>query len=109
MGRWSAARREAEDLRLLAEALESLERAGCVFQFCRGPGRVTACVTCHVCAAITHLRRRLGLPLRQGVEGAVPIQEARYAAYLRQATAGPSADGTATISTSFRDDRRWVG
>lgn len=106
---WPAARRAADDRRLLAEALESLERSGCVFEFCEGPTpRPKHMVTCHVCDLIGRLRRRLGLPIRDGVEGAVPIKEARREADMRRATAAPSADGCTTISMSFRDDRRWV-
>lgn len=107
--RWPAARRAAEDRRLLEDALDALETAGCVFQSCEGPTpRPAPMVTCTVCRTIGQLRRRLGLPVRRGVEGAVPIKAERRDADLRRATAGPSPDGVTSIGMSFHDDRRWM-
>ena len=47
---------------LMAEALESLERCGCQFDFCPGPDkRPVHMMTCHACETIRRLRRALGI------------------------------------------------
>jgi hypothetical protein len=75
------------DEKYLIEALDALEYVGCQFWACHGPTlRPTPMVTCNACATIARLRRRLGEPIRQGIEGGRPIAEAEEAAYLRRAT-----------------------
>ena len=56
-----------DDLQLLEDALDSLERTGCQFFACEGPTLPPIdMVTCHVCALIARLRRRLGRRPRTG-------------------------------------------
>jgi hypothetical protein len=86
------------DHELLAEALDALEMAGCAFWACDGPTlRPKDMRTCIVCSTIARLRRRLGIPVKQGTEGQSPIADERYRRDMARATAGPSSDGCTTL------------
>jgi hypothetical protein len=95
---WPPARRVAEDTKLLADALDVLERAGCQFWACDGPTlRPVHMITCAACSTVARLRYRLDLPIKQGIEGQTPLAEERYRRDMARATAGPSPDGATTL------------
>jgi hypothetical protein len=79
--------RTTADLRYLRESLETLERVDCQFWACKGPTlHPIPMTTCQVCSLIARLRRRLGLPIRQGIEGSYPISQDSYRRYIRECT-----------------------
>jgi hypothetical protein len=65
--------RRLTDRDLLTDALEALERGGCHYDFCPGPGHPPRNygakrsnefeATCFACREIWRIRRHLGLPL----------------------------------------------
>lgn len=83
--------------RLLLDALESLERCGCQFDFCPGPDkRPVPMMTCHACDMIRRLRRRLGV-----VGGAVEEHDAERKRAGIQRDYWPKAD---SFTRSARGD-----
>lgn len=81
--------RVTADESLLRESLTALEMAGCQFWACKGPTlRPIPMTTCVVCQSIARLRRRLGQPIREGIEGCFPVSQANEREDLRRATSG---------------------
>lgn len=81
--------RLAADEKLISDALDALERAGCQFWACNGPTlRPEPMVTCSACLQVARLRKRLGLPVRQGIEGSSPVSQRNYREYMRSCVSG---------------------